>query len=69
MHLWSALSPPTPRFALPTCLPPAQAICSLIYAGERIATDLAEIAAVAKQLVSKYRWVLMLYRACCADES
>lgn len=49
--------------------PPAQAICSLIYAGERIATDLAEIAAVAKQLVSKYRWVLMLCCACCADES
>ena len=42
------------------CLPlypfALQAICSLIYAGERIATDLAEIAAVAKQLVGKYRW-------------
>lgn len=40
------------RTHLSICL---QAICSLIYAGERIATDLAEIAAVAKQLVGKYK--------------
>jgi hypothetical protein len=40
-------------------IPPdmVEAICSLIYAGERIATDLAEIAAVAKQLISKYSGV------------
>jgi hypothetical protein len=29
----------------------------VIYAGERVSTDLAEVNLVAKQLVAKYRWV------------
>lgn len=41
----------------PTPLPAPQAISSLIYAGERVATDLAEVAGVAKLLVGKYRCV------------
>lgn len=44
-------SPPRPPACLPRTL---QAICSLIYAGERVATDLAEIAVVSKMLVFKY---------------
>ncbi|PSC71204.1 IST1-like protein [Micractinium conductrix] len=31
-----------------------EAVCSLIYAGERVATDLAEVAQVGKMLTSKY---------------
>lgn len=46
---------PTPTAHLATH---PQAISSLIYAGERVSTDLAEVNAVAKLLVGKYRWVL-----------
>ncbi|KAI3436025.1 hypothetical protein D9Q98_002082 [Chlorella vulgaris] len=37
-------------------IPPdmVEAICSLIYAGERVSTDLNEVAVVAKMLISKY---------------
>ena len=46
----------TPHTARAASLPPhAQGISSLIYAGERVATDLAEVATVGKMLVSKYR--------------
>lgn len=44
------------RMCTPSCFAPnpPQAICSLIYAGERVSTDLNEVAVVAKMLISKY---------------
>ena len=34
-----------------------EAICSVVYAGQRVATDLAEVAALRKMLIDKYQSV------------
>ena len=48
---------PRPRPRPPAPPSTAQGICSVIYAGERVSTDLQEVNAVAKMLISKYRCV------------
>ena len=48
---------PAPPLPAPPTPPAPQGICSVIYAGERVSTDLQEVNAVAKMLISKYRCV------------